>query len=150
MFIRDGIWRGGRHFGDWLNLEHDSNGPCDVGVDKDLIATAFYIYSSELLIKSIELCGGDAEEYKANRQRSIEAFRREYMDGGKIRPEYETQTACVLASHFGISPDVAETAAQLNALVTACGHLGLRRHAVPAPCAQRQRLRRDRLQPCAP
>ena len=123
MFIRDGIWRGGRHFGDWLNLEHDSNGPCDVGVDKDLIATAFYIYSSELLIKSIELCGGDAETYKVNRQRSIEAFRREYMDGGKIRPEYETQTACVLASHFGISPDVAETAAQLNALVTACGHL---------------------------
>lgn len=123
MFIRDGIWRGGRHFGDWLNLEHDSDGPCDIGVDKDLIATAFYIYSSEILIKSIELCGGDAEEYKANRQCSIEAFRREYMVGGKIRPEYETQTACVLASHFGISPDVAETAAQLNALVTACGHL---------------------------
>ena len=45
------------------------------------------------------------------------------MVGGKIRPEYETQTACVLASHFGISPDVAETAAQLNDLVTACGHL---------------------------
>lgn len=123
MFMRDGIWRGQRHFGDWLNLEKGHEKGCDAGVDKEVIATAFYIYSSEILIKSLELCGENAEEYKKKREASIEAFRREYMDGGRIIPEKETQTACVLAAHFGISPDVSQTAAQLNSLVKECGHL---------------------------
>ncbi len=123
MFMSDGIWRGQRHFGDWLNLEEGHEKGCDVGVDKELIATAFYIYSSEILIKSLELFGENADEYKAKRIRSVEAFRREYMDGGRIIPEKETQTACILAAQFGISPDIAETAAQLNSLVKSCGHL---------------------------
>lgn len=123
LFVRDGIWRGQRHFGDWLNLEAGEQNVCDIGVDKELIATAFYIYSSEILIKSLELLGENADEYKAKRSASIEAFRREYMDGGKIIPEKLTQTACILAAHFGISPDIAQTAAQLNSLVKSCGHL---------------------------
>jgi alpha-L-rhamnosidase len=45
------------------------------------------------------------------------------MENGRIKSEYATQTACVLAVHFGISDDIAETAKQLNELVTECGHL---------------------------
>ena len=119
----NGIWSRSWHFGDWLNLDGSSPEDCSKGTEKSLIATAYYIYSSHILIKSMELCGEDASELRAKRENSIAAFRREFMENGRIRPEFATQTACVLAVHFGISDDIAETAKQLNELVTECGHL---------------------------
>ena len=123
MQSRDGIWCKSWHFGDWLNLDASDVGKCDIGTNKDLIATAYYIYSSNILIKAMRLCGEDTAELEARREASILAFRREFMQNGRIKPEFETQTACVLALHFGITDNKAETAAQLNELVTACGHL---------------------------
>ena len=67
--------------------------------------------------------GEDAEKYIEKKEQSIIAFRKAFMENGRIKPEYATQTACVLAVHFGISDDIAETAKQLNELVTECGHL---------------------------
>ena len=119
----NGIWSRSWHFGDWLNLDGSSPEDCSKGTEKSLIATAYYIYSSNILIKSMELLGEDASELKAKRENSIAAFRREFMENGRIKPEFTTQTACVLAVHFGISDDIAETAKQLNELVTECGHL---------------------------
>ena len=119
----DGIWSKSWHFGDWLNLDASDVGKCDIGTEKNLIATAYYIYSSNILIKSMKLFGEDTAELEAKREASILAFRREFMQDGRIKPEYATQTACVLAVHFGISDNIAETAAQLNELVLECGHL---------------------------
>lgn len=121
--IRDGIWRGGWHFGDWLNLDASNDTDCSRGTDKELIATAFFIYSSEILIKSMKVLGEDSEKYEKLREESIAAFRREYMKNGRIVEEKATQTACALAVHFGISDDIAETAKQLNEFVTECGHI---------------------------
>ncbi len=121
--LRDGIWVQHWHFGDWLNLDGSSAEDCSKGTDKQLIATAFFIYSSEILIKSMKILGEDSEKYEKLRAESIEAFRSKYMNNGRIAPEYETQTACALAVHFGISDNIAKTAAQLNALVTECGHI---------------------------
>lgn len=120
---RDGIWSNSWHFGDWLNLDGSSPEDCSKGTEKNLIATAYYIYSSSILAKSMALCGEDNAEVLAKRENSILAFRREYMENGRIKPEYATQTACVLAVHFGISDNIPETAKQLNELVTECGHL---------------------------
>ncbi len=119
----DNIWARGHHFGDWLNLDGSSPEDCSHGTDKDLIATAYFIYSSSIYIKACELCGEDAGKYPAMREDFIKAFRNKYMKDGRITDEYATQTACVLACHFGISDNIAETAKQLNELVTACGHL---------------------------
>ncbi len=121
----DGIWARGHHFGDWLNLDGSSPEDCSNGTDKELIATAYFIYSSSILIKAYSLCGkeSEAEEIIKLREASIKAFRDKYMSGGRVVPEYATQTACVLAVHFGISDNIAETAKQLNELVTECGHL---------------------------
>ncbi len=119
----DGLWSDAWHFGDWLNLDGSSPEDCSKGTNKDIIATAYYIYSSEIYIKALELCGKDASEQRAKREASIAAFRKAYMSCGRIKPEYATQTAATLAVHFGISDDIAETAKQLNELVTECGHL---------------------------
>ena len=119
----NGIWSRSWHFGDWLNLDGSSPEDCSKGTEKNLIATAYYIYSSAIYAKSLELCGKDAAEVREKREKSIAAFRREYMKDGRILPEFETQTAAVLALHFGITDNAAETAKQLNELVTECGHL---------------------------
>lgn len=119
----NGIWSRSWHFGDWLNLDGSSPEDCSKGTEKNLIATAYYIYSSAIYAKSLELCGKDASEVWAKREKSIDAFRREYMKDGRILPKYSTQTASVLALHFGITDNAAKTAKQLNELVTECGHL---------------------------
>ncbi len=119
----DGIWNNSWHFGDWLNLDGSSPEDCSKGTEKSLIATAYYIYSTEILAKVMALCGEDNAEVLAKRENSIKAFRREFMKDGRILPEFETQTAAVLALHFGITDNAAETAKQLNELVTECGHL---------------------------
>ncbi len=119
----NGIWCNSWHFGDWLNLDGSSPEDCSKGTEKNLIATAYYIYSSEIYAKALALCGEDNAEVFAKREASIKAFRRDYMKDGRILPEYATQTACVLALHFGITDNTAETAKQLNELVCECGHL---------------------------
>lgn len=122
-FRVNGIWKGQAHFGDWLNLDQDSAHECSRGTEKELIATAYYILSSDIYLKACAACGADAGDTAAKRAESVEAFRREYMASGRIAPDYATQTACVLALHFGITDNAPETAKQLNELVTACGHL---------------------------
>ncbi len=117
------IWSRSGHFGDWLNLDGSSPEDCSKGTEKSLIATAFWIYSGEIYIKSLELCGKDSTEPREIREKCILAFRNKFMKDGRILPEYATQTACVLALHFGITDNKAETAKQLNELVTECGHL---------------------------
>ncbi len=117
------LWSNSWHFGDWLNLDASTPEDCSKGTNKELIATAYFIYSSNIYIKACEVVGEDYGEYKELREKYIAAFRNEYMENGRIKPEYATQTACVLAVHFGITDNAAETAKQLNELVTECGHL---------------------------
>ena len=123
IYSRNGLWSESGHFGDWLNLDASSDKDCSLGTDKTLIATAYYIYSTGLLSKAMEICGEDNSDYLRRREYSISAFRNKFMKNGRIIPEYATQTACVLAVYFGISDDIPETAKQLNELVTECGHL---------------------------
>jgi alpha-L-rhamnosidase len=119
----DGIWVQNWHFGDWLNLDASSDQDCSKGTDKQLIATAFFIYSSEIFIKSMKILGEDASEYEALREESVKALRAQYMKDCRITSDYATQTACAVAAHFGISDNVQETADQLAELVAECGHI---------------------------
>lgn len=111
---------GGFHFGDWLGLD-SPEGSYKGSTPDDLIATAYYKYSTELFIKAAHALGRDVSEYENIPTEAAKAFRREYMENGRVKNA--TQTACVLALYFDITDDRAATAAQLNELVKHAGHL---------------------------
>lgn len=111
---------GGSHFGDWLGLD-SPEGSYKGATPEDLIATAYYKYSTELFIKAAHALGRDAAEYENIPAEAAAAFRREYMENGRVKNA--TQTACVLALYFDITDDRAATAGQLNELIERAGHL---------------------------
>lgn len=111
---------GGSHFGDWLGLD-SPEGSYKGATPEDLIATAYYKYSTELFIKAAHALGRDVAEYENIPAEAAAAFRREYMENGRVKNA--TQTACVLALYFDITDDRAVTAIQLNELVKRAGHL---------------------------
>ena len=111
---------GGSHFGDWLGLD-SPEGSYKGSTPEDLIATAYYKYSTELFIKAAHALGRDVAEYENIPAEAAAAFRREYMENGRVKNA--TQTACVLALYFDITDDRAATATQLNELVKRDGHL---------------------------
>lgn len=111
---------GGFHFGDWLGLD-STEGSYKGSTPEDLIATAYYKYSTELFIKAAHALVRDVSEYENIPTEAATAFRREYMENGRVKNA--TQTACVLALCFDITDDRAATATQLNELVKRSGHL---------------------------
>ena len=111
---------GGSHFGDWLGLD-SPEGSYKGSTPDDLIATAYYKYSTELFIKAAHALARDVSEYENIPAEAAAAFRREYMENGRVKNA--TQTACVLALYFDITDDRAATASQLNELVKRAGHL---------------------------
>lgn len=111
---------GGFHFGDWLGLD-STEGSYKGSTPEDLIATAYYKYSTELFIKAAHALGRDVSEYENIPTEAATAFRREYMENGRVKNA--TQTGCVLALCFDITDDRAATATQLNELVKRAGHL---------------------------
>ena len=111
---------GGSHFGDWLGLD-SPEGSYKGATPEELIATAYYKYSTELFIKAAHALGRDVAEYENIPAEAAAAFRREYMENGRVKNA--TQTGCVLALCFDITDDRAATATQLNELVKCAGHL---------------------------
>lgn len=111
---------GGSHFGDWLGLD-SPEGSYKGATPEELIATAYYKYSTELFIKPAHALGRDVSEYENIPAEAAAAFRREYMENGRVKNA--TQTGCVLALYFDITDDRAATATQLNELVKRAGHL---------------------------
>jgi alpha-L-rhamnosidase len=94
---------GGFHLGDWL--AQDTSDPFNLfgATPTDLIATAYYAYSTNLTAKAARILGKDAQtqRYEALYARVRAAFRREYMTpNGRVLSE--TQTAQVIALHFDL------------------------------------------------
>lgn len=107
------LWTGGEHYGDWLGLDAPS-GSYKGSSREDFIASAFYAYSTSLVIKAGHALGRDVSEYEALYDNIISTFNSTY-------PEYKTQTECVLAAHFNLAPDPQKAADQLAEKVKNCG-----------------------------
>lgn len=100
--LEDGkhLWQHGEHFGDWLGLDAAEDS-YKGATDEYYIASAFYAYSTALLIKMGKVLGKDMAQYESLYEGIVRDFRAEYLSGGK--PVCDTQTAHVLALYFGLT-----------------------------------------------
>ena len=120
------LWTSGFHFGDWLAFASNRADYPGATTDKDLIATAYFAHSTDLLARSAAVLGNaeDARAYRALFERIRLAFRREYVTAtGRLTSN--TQTAYVLALDFGLLPDSLrdDAARRLADDVRRMGHL---------------------------
>lgn len=108
------------HFGDWLSL--DAGNEATGGfTDKNLIGSAYLIYSNRLFIEMGKVIGEDMSYFEELYDLSIKAYRKKYLNTGK--KEHETQTANVLAIYFDITDNVEREAEKLVRDIEECGHL---------------------------
>lgn len=102
------LWKNGSVFGDWLfyKPEMTAHTEADGYTDKDMIATMFYAYSSSLLAKAAAELGKteDAQFYQNLFEQIKATFIQEYVTP-KGRIASDSQTAYVLALHFGLLPE---------------------------------------------
>ena len=106
------LWIGDEHFGDWLGMDAPA-GSYTGSTDKDLIASAYFYYITNIMAKTCDALGLKSEEYVKLAQRISKAFKKEYIKRGKLT--CDTQTAHVLTVHFGIVDDEPELKAKLGA-----------------------------------
>ncbi|WP_150274415.1 glycoside hydrolase family 78 protein [Paenibacillus tepidiphilus] len=111
------LWNTGFHFGDWLGLDAKENSYVGA-TPRDLIATAFYAYSTELLAETAAVLGKaeEAEQYRMLHGNIVNAFRHEFVTpSGRVASP--TQTAYTLALMFDLleEKDRARTAGMLAA-----------------------------------
>ncbi|MGH9331419.1 MAG: family 78 glycoside hydrolase catalytic domain [Vicinamibacterales bacterium] len=112
----DDIWSGDFHFGDWLSFATTRPDYPGATTGKDLIATAFFAHSTDLLGRIARVLGkgDDAARYREQFERIKEAFVREFVTPA-ARVGEGTQTAYVLALQFDLLPEAIRA--------TAAGHL---------------------------
>lgn len=104
------LWTCGFHFGDWLSLDvkSDATGMTNRqgGTDLYYISSVFYMYSALLTSKAAAVLENrkDAEFYGNLSEEVRQAIRKKYVTG-KGTLSIHTQTAYVLAIHFGLFED---------------------------------------------
>jgi alpha-L-rhamnosidase len=120
------LWNSGWHYGDWLAFATTDADYPGATTDKDLIATAFYAHSTDLLARAAQVLGktDDARSYRDLFERISTAWNKEYVTAsGRISSN--TQTAYALALQFHLLPEAQrdEAGQRLAANVRQFGHL---------------------------
>lgn len=115
------LWLGGFHYGDWLAMDEGMEDSYVGATSNDLIATAFYAHSVDLLVKSGHVLGKDVSEYEQLLKKIKTEFRSYFMPNGEFLDDYPlterkqpgkgasdivrkglTQTSLVLILNFGL------------------------------------------------
>jgi alpha-L-rhamnosidase len=93
-----GEWKG---YGDWLAL--DGSGKVDGGTPKDLIGTAFFVYSTDIVAETARLLGRTAEarRYRALAGQIRRAYQKRFVSGDGLVTGL-TQTSYVLTLQFDL------------------------------------------------
>jgi alpha-L-rhamnosidase len=121
----DLIWEGGFQFGDWLDFGSDQRNNHG-GTDPDLIATAYFAHSADLLARAAGVLGksADAQRYQQLFDDIRGSFQRRFVTlDGEVGAG--TQTSYVLALQFGLLREQQRevAAGHLAAEVRQRGHL---------------------------
>ena len=93
----DLLWqhRTGNSYGDWLQVDADT--------PRDVLATAYFARSTQIVADGAEVLGRPAEEYRALHAAITTAFQDAFVgDDGSVKGG--TQTAYLLALAFGLLP----------------------------------------------
>ena len=92
------LWLEGNHYGDWLAL--DGPDPREPLTDKNFIASAYFIHSTEIVIACGELLGKDVTKYAELLPHLRRAFRQRFLKDGL--PVTDTLAASTLLLHFDL------------------------------------------------
>jgi alpha-L-rhamnosidase len=122
----DNLWTGDSHFGDWLAFATTNSDYPGATTEKDLIATAYYSYSSGILAEIAAIIGNndDAKKYAQLCADTKKAFQKEFVTpSGRLVSH--TQTAYSLALAFDLLPEdlIPKAAKYLADDVKKMGHL---------------------------
>ena len=100
------LWTGDKHYGDWLSFNSTDSDYPGAYTEKDLIASAYFAYSSHLLaqIATVLKKPDDAQFYNALFEKIRDQFVKEYVTStGRLVSN--TQTAYSLALAFNLLPE---------------------------------------------
>ena len=116
------LWTGCWTYGDWLALDWpEGYHPANIELSKrgysndDLICSAFYANSVDIVIRAGRILGKDVSGYEALYSRIVSAYRASFGD------RLNTQTEKVLTLHFNLADDPQALADALAEQVRACG-----------------------------
>lgn len=111
------LWTGAakkrQQFGDWLGLDAPEGSYKGSSRD-DFIGSAYYAYSTSLVVKAGKVLGKDVSAYEELYDNIVATFRKTFT-------EYTTQTECVLAIQFGLAEDIQAACDLLAQKVIDCG-----------------------------
>lgn len=116
---KEALWQTGHHYGDWLGLDAPE-GSYKGMTDEGLIATAFYAYSTQILIKAGKILGKPISPYEALLEKIKIAFNEAYVL--TTHPAYQTQTAYALMLYFNLIEDQQGVAKRLAELIKQQGN----------------------------
>ncbi len=99
------LWKVGFHFADWLALDTKNNSVMG-GTDPYFVASAYYYYSTSLLVKAAQALGYDEDAAKYGKLLSeiFDAIQNEYFTPNGLMAQ-TTQTAYVCALFMGFAPE---------------------------------------------
>ena len=99
------LWNVGFHFADWLALD-TKNDSVMGGTDAFFVATAYYYYSTSLLVKAAKALGyeEDYAKYSKLLDEIYEAIQNEYFTPNGLMAQ-TTQTAYICALFMGFAPE---------------------------------------------
>lgn len=116
------LWTGCWTYGDWLALDAPEGWqPTNIELakrghsDDDLLSTAFYANSLDIVIRCGELLGKDTRIFRERYARVVSAFR------GRFGDRLNTQTEKVLALRFSLAEQPQRVADALAEQIVSCG-----------------------------
>lgn len=98
------LWNTGFHYADWVALDA-KEGECIGATPPDLCATAYYAYSTSLVVKAAKALGKneDAEKYSQLHKSIVKAYQNEFFTpSGRLAAK--TQTSYILSLVFDLTP----------------------------------------------
>jgi len=120
------LWDKGFQFGDWLDPTAPPDKPAQARTDKAIVASAYFVHSTNLVAKAAEILGraDEHKQYQTLASEARAAFAREYITpSGRLMSDAETAYALSIAFDLLPTPEQRQRAGdRLNELVRESGY----------------------------